>query len=204
MACEVCAEPTMSNASVRPGIKQSSVPPWRSRLRGAREREGRQPTARWLQLATLAVDGTPRVRTLVFRGWSGPESLELYTDSRSDKADELKRQAAVELCWLLPKAKHQYRLRGTVMHQPNDVRSLRWKTLSPQGRALWSWPAPGKPFDANANFAEALDDSAGLPDHFLVLQVEITRVELLDLTRHPHERLLWKRSENWQERKLNP
>ena len=48
------------------------LPPWRPLLRGARQREGRSPQARWLQLATLGCDGAPRVRTLVFRGWAGP------------------------------------------------------------------------------------------------------------------------------------
>ena len=46
------------------------LPPWRALLRGARQREGRSAGATWLQLATAAPDGTPRVRTLVFRGWS--------------------------------------------------------------------------------------------------------------------------------------
>jgi hypothetical protein len=43
------------------------LPSWRALLRGAREREGRAPQARWLQLASVAADGTPRVRTLVSR-----------------------------------------------------------------------------------------------------------------------------------------
>ena len=47
------------------------LPPWRPLLRGARQQEGRTPHARWLQLASVAVDGTPRLRTLVFRGWAG-------------------------------------------------------------------------------------------------------------------------------------
>ena len=60
-----------------------SLPPWRSLLRGARQREGRSPGATWLQLATVSADGTPRVRTLVFRGWSSAGELELLTDVRS-------------------------------------------------------------------------------------------------------------------------
>ena len=79
-------------------------------LRGAREREGRSPAARWLQLATVAPDGTPRVRTLVFRGWADGAALDLLTDGRSAKPAELRHQPAVELCWLLPKARCQFRL----------------------------------------------------------------------------------------------
>ena len=45
-----------------------SLPPWRPLLQAALQREGRFSNSRWLQLATVASDGTPRVRTLVFRG----------------------------------------------------------------------------------------------------------------------------------------
>jgi pyridoxamine 5'-phosphate oxidase len=61
------------------------LPFWRPLLRSAREREGRAPQARWLQLATVAADGTPRVRTLVFRGWAGSTVLDLLTHGRSAK-----------------------------------------------------------------------------------------------------------------------
>ncbi|MEI6110077.1 MAG: hypothetical protein WCP63_00175, partial [Cyanobium sp. ELA712] len=40
------------------------LPSWRPLRSSAREREGRSPQVRWLQLATLAPDGTPRVRHL--------------------------------------------------------------------------------------------------------------------------------------------
>ena len=58
--------------------------------------------ARWLQLATVAADGTPRVRTLVFRGWGAASHLDLLTDGRSAKLAELQANPAVELAWLLP------------------------------------------------------------------------------------------------------
>ena len=80
-------------------------PVWRQRLRAAQQREGRSPSSRWLQLASVALDGTARVRTLVFRGWCGDRQLNLYTDQRSAKCDELRHQPHVELCWLMPKAK---------------------------------------------------------------------------------------------------
>ena len=95
-------------------VMDGALPPWRQRLRGAIKREGRQGSARWLQLATVASDGTPRVRTLVFRGWSEADQLELYTDGRSSKTSELSHQPQVELCWLLSKARQQYRLRPSV------------------------------------------------------------------------------------------
>lgn len=72
------------------------LPPWRPLLRGAREGEGRSPQPRWLQLATVASDDIPRVRTLVFRSWAGAAALDLLTDGRSAKPAELARQPAVE------------------------------------------------------------------------------------------------------------
>ena len=66
-----------------------SLPPWRPLLRGARQREGRAAGSGWLQLASVAHDGTPRVRTLVFRGWTPSGDLELLTDARSEKPAEL-------------------------------------------------------------------------------------------------------------------
>ena len=82
-----------------------ALPALRPLLRSAREREGRSPQGCWLQLATVAADGTPRVRTMVFRGWAGSTGLDLLTDGRSAKPAELAHQPAVEVCWLLPHAR---------------------------------------------------------------------------------------------------
>ena len=194
----------MTERSNQASCITASLPPWRALLKGARAREGRQPSARWLQLATLGLDGTPRVRTLVFRGWHGGDLLELYTDTRSAKFEELVQQPQVELCWLLPKAKQQYRLRGTWMRQAQNSNVQSWQSLSPQGRALWGWPAPGQPLERGADFPEELDDTVAIPENFLVLQLQINRAELLDLTRHPHQRILWCRDDAWREQQLNP
>ena len=118
----------------------TTLPPWRPLLRAAKEREGRSAAARWLQLATVAADGTPRVRTLVFRGWAEGAALDLLTDGRSAKPAELAQQAAVELCWLLPRGRCQFRLRGRLAPLPpaeeQAERERHWGLLSPGGRAL--------------------------------------------------------------------
>ena len=182
----------------------SPLPPWRPLLKVARAREGRQPAARWLQLATTGLDGTPRVRTLVFRGWHGDDRLELYTDTRSAKFAELMQQPKVELCWLLPKAKQQYRFRAKWLREEQNSNAERWQSLSPQGRALWCWPPPGLPLERDADFPEQLEDSVALPENFLVVQLQIYRVERLHLSYHPHQRTLWCREDDWCEQKLNP
>ena len=185
-----------------------ALPPWRALLRGAREREGRSPAARWLQLATVAADGSPRVRTLVFRGWAGDTGLDLLTDARSAKAAELERQPAVELCWLLPRARMQFRLRGAVVPLSPALelgeRQRHWQGLSPGGRAVWGWPAPGEALQADGPFPDALEDGTPLPAHLLLLRIALTQVELLELMPQPHRRRRWRLEDGWRERALNP
>ena len=187
----------------------TTLPPWRPLLRGAREREGRSPAARWLQLATVAPDGTPRVRTLVFRGWADGAALDLLTDGRSAKPAELRQQPAVELCWLLPKARCQFRLRGQLLALPADRGTSRsgngiGRASPPAGRALWGWPEPGAPLDAAAAFPAELADEIPLPEQFQLLRIALEQVELLELRDHPHQRRRWRRHGGWSEERLNP
>jgi pyridoxamine 5'-phosphate oxidase len=185
-----------------------ALPPWRALLRGAREREGRAPQARWLQLASVAGDGTPRVRTLVFRGWAGPTTLDLLSDDRSAKAAELAAQPAVELCWLLPRARAQFRLRGSCQPLPPELeqreRQRHWQALSPAGRAVWGWPSPGEPLDPEAPFPAEIADGAPLPAHLLLLRITLQQVDLLELGAQPHRRRCWRAATDWREEPLNP
>ncbi|MFZ9282319.1 MAG: pyridoxamine 5'-phosphate oxidase family protein [Prochlorococcaceae cyanobacterium] len=187
---------------------KESLPPWRPLLRGAREREGRSPSARWVQLATVAPDGTPRVRTLVFRGWAGPATLDLLTDARSGKPVELARQPAVELCWLLPRSRSQFRLRGALQTlEPGLLQAERerhWRQLTTGGRALWGWPEPGAPFDPQASFPSDLADDTPVPECFALLRLAISQVELLELSGTPHRRRRWRADQQWAEQALNP
>jgi pyridoxamine 5'-phosphate oxidase len=185
-----------------------ALPPLRALLRGAREREGRSPAARWLQLATVAADGTPRVRTLVFRGWATGAELDLLTDRRSAKANELLHQPAVELGWLLPRARCQFRLRGALVALPEELdlreRQRHWQALSPSGRAVWGWPQPGAALQTDAAFPTELADGSPLPSQLQLLRIALEQVELLELGGHPHRRRRWQRQEDWLEEPLNP
>ena len=185
-----------------------SLPPWRPLLRGARQREGRSPQARWLQLATLGADGAPRVRTLVFRGWAGPAELDLLTDRRSSKSAELSAEPRVELCWLLPKARSQFRLRGQRLVMPpqaiEEASQQHWQQLHPGARSLWGWPEPGAPFETDADFPAELADGSPMPACFELVRIAIQQVELLELTGHPHQRRRWRADQAWAEERLNP
>ena len=148
--------------------------------------------------------------TIVFRGWAGHAELDLYSDDRSSKADQLRHQPKAELCWLLPKARHQYRLRGTIrMLSPASAAPAcrtAWESMSAGGRALWFWPSPGDPLqdERESDFPLEVEPDRDLPPHFLILRLDIDQVELLDLSRNPHRRLRWIRQDSWQETRINP
>jgi pyridoxamine 5'-phosphate oxidase len=114
----------------------------------------------------------------------------------------------VELCWLLPRARCQFRLRGEVLNLPADVgleeRQRQWQRLTPAGRALWGWPEPGEPFDAAAAFPAELTADTRLPEHFQLLRISLEQVELLELRNHPHQRRRWRRDGGWKEEHPNP
>jgi pyridoxamine 5'-phosphate oxidase len=43
-----------------------------------------------------------------------------------------------------------------------------------------------------------------VPPSFLLLRLEIARVELLELGPHPHRRRRWRAADGWREERLNP
>ena len=185
-----------------------AMPPWRPLLRAALQREGRSVAARWIQLATIGRDGTPRVRTVVVRGWAGGNQLELFSDQRSEKVKELTNEEAAELCWLFPKARQQFRLRGRIElitpAEQADLCQQRWQQLSDTGRAVWGWPTPADPLHRSAAFPEQLSETSPLPDHFVVLRLHVDSVEQLNLGPHPHQRTRWSATTLWREQPLNP
>ncbi|MEB3322658.1 MAG: pyridoxamine 5'-phosphate oxidase, partial [Synechococcaceae cyanobacterium] len=135
-------------------------------------------------------------------------ALDLLTDGRSAKPAELAHQPAVELCWLLPRARSQFRLRGALMELSPEVerseRQRHWRSLTPAGRALWGWPAPGAPLQADAPFPTEMSDDVPMPEHFRLLRIGLEQVELLELRDHPHRRRRWRRRTGWIEEQLNP
>jgi pyridoxamine 5'-phosphate oxidase len=143
------------------------------------------------------------LRTLVFRGWAGRTALDLLTDGRSANPAELATEPTVELCWLLRRARCQFRLRGELIDLPLELerseRQGHGGSLTPGGRALWSWPAPGAPLQADAPFPAELADDAPMPAHFRLLRIALEQVELLELRDHPHQRRRWRRRNGWSE-----
>ncbi len=125
----------------------------------------RQPTDRFAQLATVDLDGQPRCRTVVIRGYDADRLL-FCADSGSAKVDQLARDPRAELCWYLPGDWRQLRFTGPV-------------TLARASRAeLWASLSA----DTRAQFDSTADEP---PERFVVYALHPNRVDDLDLTSRP-------------------
>ena len=71
-------------------MPDNNLPSWRQDLKSSRKKEGKSPSNRWIQLATVSEENEPRLRTVVFRGWHKNSSMIIFTDRRSEKIGHLK------------------------------------------------------------------------------------------------------------------
>ena len=177
------------------------MPPWLAQIRSAQRKESKLNASRWIQLATIGIDNTPRVRTVVFRGWSEKFEMEIYSDKRSQKFNELNLNNNVEICWLFYKSKCQFRFRGTSRIELGMGNKHHWDQLSEKSKSMWSWPIPGDPFYYKQKEIKAKED---ISNNFALLKINITQVDQLLLLNDIHKRRRWLRETEWMEERINP
>ena len=180
------------------------MPPWLFFINSAQRKESRSTTSRWVQLATIGIDNTPRVRTVVFRGWSKSFDMEILTDKRSQKFNELELNNQVEICWLFSKAKCQFRLRGksTIDSGVDSIRH--WEKLTESSKSMWSWPIPGDSFVSENKNAFEYDKNLCMPDNFSLIKIKVNHVDQLILNKPIHIRKRWTLRDSWIEERVNP
>ncbi|MCH8543914.1 MAG: pyridoxamine 5'-phosphate oxidase family protein [Alcanivorax sp.] len=166
-----------------------------------------QPSARYLQLASLDDAGAPTCRTLVCRQLLAPGTLVMTTDLRSDKLRGLQQNPVAEACWYLPARQQQFRLRGTLRVQGSghgsSLREALWDSVSPATRQTFTRPAPGRRLGAAEAFERPVPTS--IPECFGLLLLQPQRVDYLDLAASPHARQLFEfKGGEWHRRALNP
>ena len=170
----------------------------------AQKKETNNSSSRWLQLATIGTDNSPRVRTVVFRGWTATYEMEIYTDKRSQKYLELKLNNNVEICWFFSKAKCQFRIRGKSSFEIGNEKLHYWNQLNEESKAMWSWPSPGEDFviDQANNIPTNFKDMTS--NNFALLKIHITNVDQLLLHKPIHTRRRWTLENDWIEKRINP
>ena len=165
------------------------MPPWLAQLVSAQRKETDILSTKWIQLATVGLDKTPRVRTVVFRGWSDTYEMQILTDKRSQKFYELDLNNNVEICWLFLKSKCQFRFRGTSRIDLSDDRLRSWDKLDDHAKSMWGWPEPGKKISSETIENSFLTNS--VIDNFILLKINITLVDHLLLSKPIHIRRRW-------------
>ena len=180
------------------------MPPCLAQISSAQRKESKLNSSKWIQLATIGIDNTPRVRTVVFRGWSESYEMEIYIDKRSQKNEELDLNNNVELCWLFSKSKCQFRFRGTSRIELGDERQRHWDQLSKKSKSMWSWPSPGNHlfYDQTKDFY--VNEKEEISINFAILKIDIFHVDQLILHNPIHTRRRWIRNKEWIEERLNP
>lgn len=181
-----------------------NMPIWMQNLIAIQKRESKSFASKWIQLSTIGFDNSPRVRTVVFRGWSRNYEMEILTDKRSEKYKELEKNNNVEICWLFPKANCQFRFQGIAKIDIEEEAVDFWQNLSPHSRSLWAWPLPGARYNESSSYPLEIKDGVSKPENFVLLKINILKVDQLLLQKPIHIRKRWIKSGGWIEERINP
>jgi pyridoxamine 5'-phosphate oxidase len=191
-----------------------SLAPWRSLLSRALHLNRSQPHSRYFQLATVNKEGFPANRTVVFRGFlEDSDRLQIITDSRSDKIEDVQHQPWGEICWYFAKTREQFRLFGTLIVVTKDCsdRSLLrsrqeiWQNLSDSARQQFTHPKQTRT-EAKEAFVATHPSREQPLDNFYLLLLDPQRVDHLELRGEPQNRSIYllEDSKTWSMRSVNP
>lgn len=187
--------------------------PWRSILARALHRNRSLPNARYFQLATVNFEGKPTNRTLVFRGFlNQTNQLQIITDSRSEKINQINQNPCSEICWYFPKTREQFRISGnlTIIGEKDENQIPRltvWQNLSDSAKQQFTWPHPGKTLTKNEqNFLQEIPLPNQPVSNFILLLFNPEKVDHLELKENPHQRTLYylDNEQNWITQAVNP
>lgn len=157
------------------------------------------PAAPWRtpMLASLGPDSGPTLRTVVLRSVQ-PErrAVLINTDSRSDKAGQIRQRPQVEFCFWDPEAAQQLRIAGdAVLDTDGAGADLAWSGLPPEGRAIYrSASAPGTPADGPGSPASTALDGDDGRQAFALVTVTWRRWDWIWLGPQAH----WRARFHWQ------
>lgn len=187
---------------------------WRTRLLVSLSAVA-DPTARYVQFATVTPKGRPANRTVVFRGFIDDSTcLTFVTDGRSRKVSDLTASTNAAVCWYLAECREQYRFRGPVQiiesghadAQLVEAREAAWRQLSDKVRKQFFWPEPASLREPAASLQSTPPPLDEPPASFCLLVLDPERVEHLDLRHWPHRRTFFRRTDagEWEVQEVNP
>ncbi|MBA4300988.1 MAG: general stress protein [Cyclobacterium sp.] len=158
---------------------------------------------RYVNLGTIG-ETSPEIRTVVVRSVSKELEFHIFTDSRSEKVNELSANPSATLHFYHPGKRVQIRIKAKAeIHNQNEVSKDFWPKVQGEAqKAYTSTLAPGTPIsDPN----EAFDwKETGDDQFFTVLKFIPESIEALQLNGLKHLRILFSKSENWKGQWLVP
>lgn len=178
---------------------------WRLLSRGVADRRSPFHTP---SVATVRVDGTPSVRTVVLRACK-PENrlIRFHTDARSPKVAEIARNADVAMLFYDAAQKIQIRIEGAArLHRGDALAEECWQASRLQSRQCYRVPvAPGSALSDPADAGHELLAEDEARRYFTVVAVEVRVLEWLYLAiaGHRRARFHWSGAE-WQGAWLAP
>ncbi|MDO9554066.1 pyridoxamine 5'-phosphate oxidase family protein [Rhodonellum sp.] len=151
-----------------------------------------QNPLRTVCLSTTGMDGFPESRIVVLRrAYHASKTIEIHTDSRSEKYRQLISNPNASLLFYDPKNQRQVRMRAAAMidHQ-NPVSFQVLDTLSAHGKNLYGLDTdPGTKgkidIQKSANYVEENSKK-----HFVVIRLKILSIDFLELNRAFHKRAI--------------
>lgn len=194
------------------------LPSWRKSLEKSLEMHRHQVQSIYMQLASCSIDGQPKVRTVVFRGFVEHRNfLTIHTDIRSEKCTQYAENSSCEICWYFTESREQFRIAGKVIqvnHESSEFAELRlahWQQLSLAAKADYSKTIPGIPLPTKTPLTA---DSENLTaqqmakphNNFVLLLVQPSSIDHVMLLPSPHERVMHNCDENgvWHSRAITP
>lgn len=159
---------------------------WLLLVRGAADRRAAFHTP---QVASIGLDGTPKVRTVVLRHTDGvARMIRFHTDLRSSKVAELAQNPHIQVLAYDPAHKVQLRLSGTAcIHRDDGYALAAWQRSQPQSQLCYRQDAA--PGQAGGDAAVLL--SPGQHDgrqNFAAVEISVSELEWLYLAVQGHRR----------------
>ncbi|KIN60357.1 Pyridoxamine 5'-phosphate oxidase-related, FMN-binding [Sulfitobacter noctilucae] len=155
--------------------------------------DSRSP-ARYPTFATTDSNGTPQARTVALRGASqSGATVEVHTDTQTDKIASLRQTPLAALHIWLPKADLQIRLTAEVEILTGDAVEDAWAKVPEGSRVSYGTePAPGTPIDHVYAYEKPSKRS-----RFAVLVCHLTHMDLVHLGER-HRRAVFTKDDGWQ------
>jgi pyridoxamine 5'-phosphate oxidase len=162
---------------------------------------GRSPFS-MMQAATVGLDGSPQVRTIVLRRSNeAAGSVSFVTDLRSAKVAELGGDPRISLVGCDFGANIQMRLKGkALIHAEGAEKQAAWSTLRDRTVILFRAPLPPgtpirSPSEGHVQATGALPEGDDGYQNFCLVDVSLTYLEWLDLSAPGHERVSFCRND---------